>query len=524
MPPYVIYARKSTESEDRQVVSIESQINELRQLAARQGIHVADVLTESRSAKRPGRPVFGELLRRIYRGQVRGVLCWKMDRLARNHKDHGEILQTLADGLLERIVTTDRPYTGDGTDRFLGNIDLGMATKYSDDLSQNVRRGNRVKLERGWINHNPPLGYLLDSPTKTITKDPDRFDLVRRMWDLLLTGTMRPELILQIANKEWHFRTRQFKRTGGNPLSRTTLYNIFSNTFYTGVNRLRSGQTYLGAHHAMITQAEFDRAQEILGRSSRERPKQHAFAFTGIFKCANCGGGITAEEHIKKSGRRYVYYHCSRRRAGIVCREPMVSETALVAQLTREIGRLRMPAPIHEWLCRQALAQTEGEREREAQVRRTAELALDGIGREAGNLIDLRTRDLINDDVFLAKKRQLEERRRTLESRLRGEEKRSSTADALVKVFSFADRAQELFQTGTPVQQRMILEAIGSNYTLRARRVAFSLDKPLDVIAEAGGLSNWSGCLDDVRTWLVEKGEYLRLPDLTCPVSMPRAA
>lgn len=515
MSPYVIYARKSTESEDRQVVSIESQINELRQLAARQGIEVGDVLTEERSAKRPGRPVFGEMLRRIHRGHIRGVLCWKMDRLARNHLDHGAILQCLADGQLERIVTSDRPYTGDGTDRFLGNIDLGMATKYSDDLSQNVRRGNRVKLEMGWINHNPPLGYLLDPPTKTIIKDAERFDLVRRMWDLLLTGTMRPELILQIANREWHFRTRQFKRSGGNPLSRTTLYNIFANPFYTGVNRLRSGQTYVGAHDAMITQAEFDRAQEILGRSGRERPKQHAFAFTGVFKCANCGGGVTAEEHVKKNGRRYVYYHCSRRRAGVVCREPMISESALVAQLTRELGRLRMPAAVHEWLCREALAQTAGEHDREAQVRRTVEQALEGIGREAGNLIDLRTRELIGDDVFLTKRRQLDERRRSLESRLRGEDKRASNADALVKVFTFAARAQEMFRTGTPVQQRMILEAAGSNYTLRARRVAFSLDKPLDVIAEAGGLSNWSGCLDDVRTWLVEKGGFLRLPDWT---------
>lgn len=524
MSPYVIYARKSTESEDRQVVSIESQINELRELATRQGIHVADVLTESRSAKRPGRPVFGELLRRIYRGQVRGVLCWKMDRLARNHKDHGEILQALADGLLERIVTTDRPYTGDGTDRFLGNIDLGMATKYSDDLSQNVRRGNRVKLEQGWINHNPPLGYLLDRHTKTIVKDPDRFELVRRMWDLLLTGTMRPELILTIANKEWHFRTRQFKRTGGNPLSRTTLYNIFANPFYTGLIRLRSGQTYAGSHEAMVSQAEFDRAQEILGRPGRERPQEHVFAFTGLLKCGHCGGAITAEEHVKKNGRRYVYYHCSRRRAGVVCREPMVSEPALVAQLSRQLGRLRIPEAIHEWLCRQALAQTGHEQERADQVRRTILQTLEGLSREANNLIDLRTRELIPDDVFMAKRRQLEERRRALEARLKTDKERSSTGDALVKVFTFAARAQEVFETGTPVQQRMILEAAGSNYTLKARRVAFSLDKPLDVVAEAGGLSNWSGLVDDVRTWLLEKGPYLRIPNLTNPENFQHCA
>jgi site-specific DNA recombinase len=519
MLPYVIYARKSTESEDRQVVSIESQVNELRLLAARQSIQVAEVLTESHSAKRPGRPVFDEMLRRIHRGQVRGILCWKMDRLARNHLDHGAILQALADGLLERIVTTDRPYTGNGTDRFIGNFELGMATKYSDDLSQNVRRGNRVRLEQGWITHNPPLGYLIDKDTKTIVKDPDRFELVRRMWDLLLTGTMRPEVILTIANKEWHFRTRQFKRAGGNPLSRTTLYNIFANPFYTGVIRLRSGQTYVGAHDAMVSQAEFDRVQEILGRTGRERPKLHAFAFTGILQCGHCGGAITAEEHVKKSGRRYVYYHCSRRRAGVVCREPMISESELIAQLSRELERLRMPEAVHSWLCREALAQTESEQERENQVHRTIQQALDGLGREEGNLLDLRTRDLITDDVFLTKRRHLQERRTSLQNRLRSDERRSSTGDALVKAFTFAARAQEVFETGTAVQKRMILEAAGSNHTLKARRVALSLDKPLDRVAEAGGLSNWSGLLDDVRTWILENGPLFGIPDLARAVN-----
>ena len=111
----VIYARKSSESEDRQALSIESQVRELTLIAARQGISVSEVLTEAHSAKAPGRPVFGELMRRVQKGEIRGVVCWKMDRLARNHLDHGAVLQSLAEGRLDRIVTSDRTYTGDGT-------------------------------------------------------------------------------------------------------------------------------------------------------------------------------------------------------------------------------------------------------------------------------------------------------------------------------------------------------------------------------------------------------------------------
>src|SRR2546422_5855649 len=162
MSPYVIYARKSTESEDRQILSIDSQVKELRLLADRQGVPVAEVLTESHSAKAPGRPVFGELMKRIERGSVRGVVCWKLDRLARNHLDHGRVLYALSTGQLERVVTPERTYTGNGDDRFMGNFELGMATKYIDDLRANVKRGNRALFDKGIPNFRPPLGYTRD--------------------------------------------------------------------------------------------------------------------------------------------------------------------------------------------------------------------------------------------------------------------------------------------------------------------------------------------------------------------------
>jgi DNA invertase Pin-like site-specific DNA recombinase len=511
MPPYVIYARKSTESIDRQVVSIESQIKELRLLAARQGIQVVDVLTESRSAKRAGRPVFGELMRRVHRGKVRGILCWKLDRLARNGADGGAILNALETKLLDRIVTIDRPYTPDGNDRFVMTFEFGMATKYSDDLSQNVKRGIQARLERGWINHRPRLGYLIDPATKDILADPDRFDTVQRMLRLVELGTMSLRLILKIANNQWHLTTR-----AGQPLSRSTFYAMLEDPFYAGIIQLRDGRRLPGAHPPMISIEEFRRIQEVVGRSGRPRPKRHSFTFTGILKCGGCGGAITAEEHVKKSRRRYVYYHCSRRRAGVACREPAVPEADLLRQLSARLRFLRMPDPIHRWLCREALAQTVSERHVHEQVRRTIENAAAGIDREKSNLVDLRVREQISEEVFLSKAQSLEERRESLKGRLH--ELKTARGEDLVQTFDLAARAQRVLQTGTPVQQRMILEAIGLNYTLKARKVSFSLDKPFDRIAEAGGLSNWSGLVDDVRTYLLGNGlSMARLVDVLAP-------
>ena len=89
MPTYFIYSRKSSEAEDRQILSIDSQVSELKRFANPKGIKILEVLTEAKSAKAPGRPIFNSMMQRLYHGEADGILCWKLDRLARNPVDGG---------------------------------------------------------------------------------------------------------------------------------------------------------------------------------------------------------------------------------------------------------------------------------------------------------------------------------------------------------------------------------------------------------------------------------------------------
>ena len=527
MSPFVIYARKSSESEDRQILSIDSQVKELRTLANRQGLAVADVLTESRSAKAPGRPIFGDLMKQVERGKIRGIVCWKLDRLARNHLDHGRVLQALSVGLLERVVTPERTYTGDGNDRFMGNFEFGMATKYIDDLRANVKRGNRARFEQGWPNFLPPLGYLNDVATKTIVKDPVRFPLVRRMWELLLTGTMNPCAIRKVANEQWGLRTRRFKRSGDNPLSTSGIYHIFANPFYYGLIQLRDGRTYPGRHSPMIFRGEFDRAQEILGRPCRPRPEKHAFPYTGLITCGHCGGAVTAEIHTKPSGRSYTYYHCTHQKTGRPCREPAISSQTLEEQFSGVLGRLTMPEPVLAWLLKQAHRSIAGEDNRRQQIQAAQEAALESYRRQEERLLSLHLRELVNDEQFAVKKRELQERRQELEARLAAASGRKGPHERvqnLEAIFRFGAEARRAFLSGTSVQRRMILEAVASNYTLRTRKVAFQLAKPFQVLSEANGFSNWCATVEDLRTWLLEKSRGLWIPKLDGQVTMPEVS
>jgi DNA invertase Pin-like site-specific DNA recombinase len=513
--PYVLYARKSTESEDRQVLSIDSQVRELQLLATRQGFTVAEVLMESKSAKAPGRPVFGELMRRVERGQVAGVLCWKMDRLARNHLDHGRVLQALAEGKLEKVVTIDRTYTGDGNDRFIGNFELGMATKYIDDLRANVKRGNRARREQGWCTHLPPQGYRIEPETKHIVKDPERFDLVRRMWDLLLTGNVRPAQVLKIANEQWGFRTRRWKSRGGAPLSISGLYAMFANPFYAGILRLRAtGETWKGRHPPMISKDEYDHAQELLGRPNNVRPKYHEFPFTGLIRCGGCNGMVTAEVHVKRSGKRYVYYHCGRRKAGTTCREPLVSSVQLEEQIAAHLSRLTLDAPALSLVLRLCRRGVQTEQARRQQVHESLVRALDGLKREEQNLVDLRLREFLTDEVFVERRGALQERRVGLELKLSASERSpEETAEEAIATFRFAANAERAFRSGTPVQKRTVLALTGSNPVLKDRKLALEFKNPFRWVAETGSNSEWCSTVKDVRTWLAERPEYFKLPD-----------
>ena len=146
---YFLYARKSTESEDRQVASIDSQIDHMKKDAEREELKMIEILSEARSAKVPGRPVFNEMIQRIRRGEAQGIICWKLDRLARNPVDAGQISWMLQQGLIQHIRTHERDYYP-SDNVLMMSVEFGMANQYVRDLSVSVKRGMRDKAKRVW--------------------------------------------------------------------------------------------------------------------------------------------------------------------------------------------------------------------------------------------------------------------------------------------------------------------------------------------------------------------------------------
>src|SRR3989344_5201525 len=276
---YIIYCRKSIEAEDRQVLSLESQEKELVDIAERNNLNVVKVFHESMSAKSVGRPIFNQMMKMVLSGKADGILCWKLDRLARNFIDGGQIIDSLQRGIIKEIRTHESIHYPNETG-FILAMQFGMANQYSRDLSTNVKRGNRAKLERGgWPNH-APYGYLNDRATKTVLVDNNSAHHIKRIFELYGSGGHHLREVAKILYEEG-FRTHT-----GKMIRSGYVHRIIKNPFYYGM-MLREGKLYEGKHQPIITKNLFDQAQDVLSGKLHPREQTLFFHLRGILKCSN---------------------------------------------------------------------------------------------------------------------------------------------------------------------------------------------------------------------------------------------
>jgi len=333
---YCLYARKSTESEERQVLSIDSQVKEMLQLAEREGLDVVEMRRESHSAKSTGeRPVYNELLADIRLGKFGGILTWAPDRLSRNAGDLGALVDLMDQGLLHEIRTYGQKFTNIPNEKFMLMI-LGSTAKLENDhRGENVKRGLRTRAEMGLWPGVAPLGYLnqgrMDRKCQILV-DPVRAPIIKQIFEKMGYELWSGRKIYNWLKHDLNFKTR-----GNKSLTLSGLYRIIDNHMYYGVfeRPIKSGNWYEGKHTPIITKELFDKAQAQLKRDQIVRENKE-FAFTKLFTCGLCGSGISAEEKYKqlKDGTtaKYVYYGCSRARDRD-CKNQYIREEELITQL-----------------------------------------------------------------------------------------------------------------------------------------------------------------------------------------------
>jgi len=499
---YFLYCRKSSESEDRQVLSIESQRTEMERLSASwTEVIIVDRYEESFSAKAPGRPIFDEMLRRIEKGEAEGIIAWHPGRLARNSIDGGRIIYLLDKKQLKDLRFATFSFENNSQGKFMLSIIFGYSKYYVDSLSENVQRGYRAKFERGWLPNKPPAGYVNDLESKTVIPDPERFPLIRRIWQFMLTGAYSPRQIYALAKYEWGLRTKKRKRVGGNPLTLSAIYKILINPFYAGILKWED-KTYPGKHEPMVTLDEFDRVQMLLGRPGKARPKTYEFAYTGLIRCADCGFSVTAEEKTNRYGSKYTYYHCSRRRLEYNCKQPYLSLPNLENQILHFLKEITLPEKIHQWTLGK-LARLSEEQVKAEKIRKDAlQKAQASAGRQLENLTRLRVRDLVTEEEYIKERGELEKERIRLSQNLSAFDREENRFELFQDLILFNNKAISWFKTGDLKTKRLILSIVGSNFLLKDKKLIIEARKPFRRWPKTLSISDRRDVGEDVRTFL----------------------
>ena len=263
MPPsFFLYARKSTDSEERQVLSIEAQLAELRLFAEKEKVTIKEEFTEAMTAKTPGRPIYNEMISRIEKGEAQGILAWHPDRLARNSIDGGRVIYLLDTGHIKFLKFPTFWFENTPQGKFMMQIAFGQSKYYIDNLSENVRRGQRQKIRRGEWPGWAPIGYLNDKNLRKIVIDPVKAPLVLQLFESYATGQYSLQ-DLKNCSFQWGLTGRT-----GKPIVKAELYRILTRPFYYGLMKY-TGEWHQGTHAPLITKELFDQVQKALRRHGK---------------------------------------------------------------------------------------------------------------------------------------------------------------------------------------------------------------------------------------------------------------
>jgi len=351
MPPletelkYCLYARKSTESDERQVQSIDSQVKEMLQIAERENLEIVDIRRESKSAKDSGnRPIFKELIGDIDKGKFNAILTWAPDRLSRNAGDLGSLVDLMDEKKLLSIRTYGQTFSNSPNEKFLLMILCSQAKLENDNRGINVKRGLRARCEKGLWPTCPPTGYFKEKQVDHKGQcliDPDRGHVIRQMFEKVAYEKWSGRKLYNWLRFDLNFRTALGKKH----LSLGNIYRLLENTFYYGPFEYPrgSGNWYQGKHEPLITKELFDLVQDQMKNSQLVRRENIEFAFTKIMTCGLCGSGISATEKFKKlkngGYNRHIYYGCTKAKDKN-CKSGYISEEDLIKQLQKQIDKL----------------------------------------------------------------------------------------------------------------------------------------------------------------------------------------
>ncbi len=464
---YILYARKSTEDEDRQILSIEAQVFELKELAAKEKLEIVASFQEAKTAKEPGRIKFAEMLSLIEKGKAEGILSWNPDRLARNSVDGGSIIHMIDRGLIKTLKFPTFWFEPTPQGLFMLQIAFGQSKYYVDSLRENVTRGMRQKIRNGVWPVLAPLGYLNNPKTRGIDIDNEKSLKVKKILELYATGNYN---LRELA--EWCKRVN-LKSNLGRDISISQVHKLLQNVFYIGLMKYK-GEIYEATHEPLISKKLFDKVQQIMREKGKpQKVKKHNFDFLGLMKCP-CSAAITAEKKIKPSGREYVYYRCTKKKGP--CREKhFLRQEELYQQIKSFLQKVSLSSHDTKRVLTELDKEESNAKEQAKTTIQNLKTSFSEIEQKLEKLLDIYLEETITAEEYTSRKEKLVKQKVGLQEQIRDfEQKGLSWLEPAREFVLSLNQATKLLETENKTEMTTFLKNIGSNCILQNRQLIFS--------------------------------------------------
>ena len=496
MKEAIIYVRVSSKEQKQEGYSIPAQKKLLADYAKANGFVVAKEFEDDETAKSAGRTNFGEMVKYIKaHKEVKTILVEKTDRLYRNLKDWVTIDELGVEiHLVKENVKIDKESRSD--QKFIHGINILMAKRYIDNLSEEVRKGLNQKADEGLFPGVPPVGYKLERVDgKSLVKVDEKTKyLPIKLFEYYATG-LYSLVSLRAKAEADGLLSGNLKNTKVKKLTKTSIHRLLSNPFYYG-DFLWNKILYHGKHEPLITKEKWNKVQKILGRYEnkgmpyRFKNNTTLFPFKRLLTCGECGRNITAEKKVKKSGKEYTYYRCTKFKTN--CHQPAVNETALEGQVQSALNALKVPRDAQEYISGELKQSYNIKRNTEDVIKQNLETRKKQLEDRLKVLYEDRLDKVIMPDFYHDKFTEISNEVSELNDKI------YLYTKADLNYYSFGLRILELsynigflYENGNPEEKQEFMNFMLSNSKLKDGKILISYKKPFDYIYQRALHSDW---------------------------------
>lgn len=499
---YAIYARKSSEAKEKQALSIDDQLSECTTYAKQNNLDVAYILKEAKSSFKPGiREQFDLMIELLQNKSVDAILTWKPDRLCRNPEEGGKILQMLQDRKIQEIRTPTGDIYNPDSDHLILQIHFGMANQYSRNLSQNVKRGLKYKVERGEFPRRAIVGYEGIGLRGQRQMRPESIEsaMIKEAFNMAEKEKFSLQQMCDLL-KEKGLRTKH-----GKVIGRSHLVAILTNPTYYGYYWYK-GELIKGTFEPIIDKLQFDAVQKALG--NRSKPKKIRWddyhAYQGLVYCGTCGCMVTTtvkKKEYKISGRTayYAYHHCTKRRGN--CRELSMMPDELEKEVLRRVSEIKIDQDVWNLGMKLLRAKHHEEANKISSHLLSYQQHFNSLQDKLNRLIDMRADGELTKDEFVARKSLLFEEQARAKSLMNDAEHNAKHwIDKAEEFFNTALQAREIIEHGNVEDRRKLLNKIGEKLLLHNKRIDIRLKQPYDILLKNEYRTNGLPLWDCIRT------------------------